>query len=147
MREEAAWVLAPLALLLPLALATHDSGCVYTSADPSTVNVFDTPLFGRLYDEERDNPVGTQPPVPGSGFLLGGGTWLRQESNGLPGMQRGYCQSSELPSPTAPLAAAGARDDCLTGSCFPPSPLPCLIIDSDPIIDETCTHGGDRLIF
>ena len=61
--------------------------CEPTSADPTTYNVVDV-LGTTFYAEERGNPLGTSPPVPGSGLLLGQGTWVYEESNGWPGLQR-----------------------------------------------------------
>jgi hypothetical protein len=119
--------------LAPLATATHDTGCVFTFADPASTNVIVSPLDGRtFYDEERGNPLGV--PVPLSGFfigpgpepLAGQGTWLYEETNGLANLQRGGIG--------------------LTGSCFPADGDLCLLIDEDPIEDENCTHGRDAII-
>lgn len=116
------------ALAALVAFAPHvsaQSGCTPTSADPSTLNEFDA-NGNHYYVEERGNPLGTSPPVPGSGFVLGDGTWIYQESNLLAGLQRGGIG--------------------LTGSCLPPDPAPCVIIDKDPINDETCGSGPDTII-
>jgi hypothetical protein len=120
-------LLGSLLVLVAMAAAPALSLCVPTSADPGTYNRIDLPDGRTFYLEERGNPLGTQPPVPGSGFVLGDGTWLYEESNGLPGLQRGGIG--------------------LTGSCFPPQPAPCLVFDQDKINDETCGRGPDTLVW
>jgi hypothetical protein len=108
-----------LALVAPLTAATHDTGCVITSWQ-GPVSVIVSPVDGRSFYIIEDSPPG----VPGGG-LPGDGIWVYEESNGLGGIQRG---------------GVG-----LTGSCLPPEPF-CLLIGADPIIDETCGHGPDRLV-
>lgn len=65
--------------------AGHEPECVPESANPEDINQVDVG-DATFYIEERDSELG---PVPGSGLFFGGGTWIYEESNGLPGMQRG----------------------------------------------------------
>ncbi len=75
-----------IAMTLALALfaftgvgSAAEEPCTVTSADPASVIT-----VGDIYIEDRDGAG-----VPGSGLIVGGGTWVYQESNGLPGLQRG----------------------------------------------------------
>src|SRR5688572_13042402 len=96
-------------------------GCFPTSPNPATVNTFSDPLTGNLYYiEVRGSSIPTSPPLPGSGLLLGQGTWVYQETNGLWDLQRG---------------GVGAM-----GTCFPPMP-PCLLVGQDPLTDVNCGAG------
>jgi hypothetical protein len=108
--------------IAPFGAANHDAGCVPGGADPATYNVIVSPLDGRtFYIEERGDPLGA--PVPGSGFLLGDGTWTWEETNGLPGLQRGGEER-----------------------CYPSDDL-CIFIEVGlGPEDENCGHGPDRLI-
>lgn len=116
-----------LLILLTLAVlptVPADPGCEPTAADSSTVNV--VPIQGATYYlEERETmgPLQTSPVLPGSGLLLGQGTWAYRESNGLPGLQRGG-PGMTICSPTAPL-------------CVRPA--------SDPVEDEACGAPADEL--
>ena len=118
--------LAVAASIVPLVNADHDIGCEPTSADPATYNIVDLPDGTRLYVEERavPEPANTNPPIPGSGFVLADGTWIYQESNGVDGLQRG-----------------GTSIPCL------PAEDPCLVTGVDPVNDENCGHGPDTILF
>ena len=63
-----------LALALPVATADHQ--------DAETCTVDTAIAVGDLYVDERGT-LG----VPGSGAVLGGGTWFYMESNGVEGLQ------------------------------------------------------------
>jgi len=127
-------ILAALAVagsLVPFVNADHDIGCEPSSADPASYNRIDLPDGTILYVEERavGEPANTNPPVPGSGFVLGiagegEGTWIYQESNGVDGLQRG-----------------GTSIPCL------PAEDPCLVTGVDPVNDENCGHGPDTILF
>lgn len=112
-------------MAVPAATATHPS-CTPEQADPSSINEIDLTSAGEglFYLEERNSAAGA---VPGTGFVTGDGTWFYEEDNTLDGLQRGGIG--------------------ITGSCFPPEPLPCVLIDEDPITDENCDHGPDAIIF
>jgi hypothetical protein len=111
----------------------HERSCTPTAADPSTYTVVDLqPAGGDVYYvEDRgagnwmiDPPI--TPPPPGWGFFFGDGTSAYQESNDIPGLQRGGL------------------------ICFPSNvhqALPCLIMDEQVPSDQTCGQGPDRLIF
>jgi hypothetical protein len=114
--------LALLGFLVPLASATHDTGCVPTSVDPATYRVVAEPVSGRtFYDLEED--VAPNPNIPGGGVLWASGTWVYEEANGLDGLQRG--------------------DVGVLGPCLDPF---CGFLDEDAVQDETCGHGADDLI-
>lgn len=112
-------------LAVPSMTALHDQGCEVGQADPATVNVVDLTIIGGglYYFEERESSVSSSPPVPLSGFATGRGTWVYQEVNGLPGLQR------------------GSMDGLF---CLPREQV-CFVAFDDPIIDESCTHGFDHL--
>ena len=138
------------------AWADHDAGCVATGADPATMTTFDlsgrvVPLWGSLgiwYVEERGvpPPLNTDPAIPGSGFILGDGTWAYEESNGVPGLQRGGCGGlmwTPAPPPGLPVSPQGPA---AANRCTPCLPFedPCLF-GVDPVNDENCGHGPDTL--
>jgi hypothetical protein len=109
------------------AAATHGQNCVPGQADPSTVIVIDHPVTGqKFYWEETGNPLGTNPPIPGTGYLLGGGTWMYEESNTVPGLQRGFISLFCEP--------------------FPGEPLPPLWSACNSPMDKSCGHGPDTMI-
>src|SRR5687767_10914103 len=124
---------------LPMAAATHDIDCTPTQADPSTVQHVRSPDGRLFYLEERGTPLPY--PVPLSGFLLGEGTAVYEETFAVVGLQRGGCSPGYLPGPPR------AQDDCLTsGRDLCPTrdtPVPCIVWDWDPIMDENCGHGSD----
>lgn len=70
-------------------VSTPPPPCIPTEADPGTYSEVTLPDGQTYYVEERGNPIGTYPPIPGSGFVLGEGTWVYREANTLPGLQRG----------------------------------------------------------
>ena len=136
-------VVASVVAWLPLTNADHDEGCVPTSARPENVWVMPAGYYGGpLYVEERQNgenpetpgpageprgydvPSPTTPAPPFWGFFFGGGTWIYEEWNDVPGLQRGGSGSP----------------------CIPPPPLFCLS-GADPILDENCGHGMDHQWF
>jgi len=96
--------------------------CEPTEAPAWSYNVFFV-NGNTYYIEERGGVYG--PTVPFSGMLLGGSTWIYQETNALTGLQRGGIG--------------------LLGSEFPPGG-PTLIYGEDPINDETCGNGPDQII-
>ncbi len=130
-----------LAAVVAVAMASGTSvaQCVVTSVPAGDYSYND----GTLYIEERQNCVNfqpdggrgagcgydevppTAPPPYDWGFVFGGGTWHYQEQNTLSGMQAGgFGVIPETPG-------------CGT--------VPCIIFD-DPVTDETCGSGPDRLI-
>ena len=115
-------VLPAIVLMVESVQATHRPDCVPAQAHPDTVNVFPMPLGQPRYLEERDvpSPFATNPPPPFAGALLGNGTWLYQEFNGLAGLQRGG------------------------DTCSDPLNIFCV---QDPVEDESCHHGPDILIW
>jgi hypothetical protein len=78
-----------LLLAAPLAASSHNTGCPLESADPATYNVFFLPW--QRYVEERNvpPPLNPVPPIAGTGAAAGDGTWIYDETNGVPGLQRG----------------------------------------------------------
>jgi hypothetical protein len=136
--------LGGVAALIAIAMvsATGLAQCTVTSAPASDVNTVPGVVTGAIYIEERqncvNNPAGNRgtgcgydeappvsPPPVMWGFIFGGGSWFYEEQNGLPGMQAGgFGIIPETPG-------------CGT--------IPCIIFD-DPVNDETCGSGPDRLI-
>lgn len=109
-------LVAMVLLMLPIGTAEGDPPCTPTSADPATYEIL--PIPGKtFYHEERNSPAG--PSFPGLGFLLGDGTWVYEESNGLPGLQRG-----------------GSSLD-----------VEWFAFNTDSVNDETCGAGPDTLYF
>lgn len=105
-------------LLVPPAMATHDEGCVPEGTANAITLGFGGIGSGTYYLEPR-------PLILALGILVSE-WWLYEETNGVPWLQRGGIG--------------------LLGSSFPPSPLPGVISNEDPINDENCGHGRDRVI-
>jgi hypothetical protein len=114
--------LALLSAWVPFAAATHDSGCVPTSVDPTTYLLVVSPVDGRTFYDLEEN-IGPNPYIPGGGVIWASGTWFYEEVNALAGLQRG--------------------DVGVFGPCIDPF---CTFIDEDPVLDETCGHGPDDLL-
>lgn len=147
--------------LAPLANATHVDPCEVASAPVGSYLEIDTPDGKKYYQEERGNPFGT--PIPMSGFFFGAdadgdgvpellegeGSWTYEESNGLVGLQRGGIGLLGDWFPPGCDQEWGPLVNLTTPSVHPenaPEGVPCLIIDEDPINDETCHAGPDTLI-
>lgn len=139
----------------PIANATHVPNCEPSSAPPGSY--WEIPVGDRLiYQEERGNPVAPLGVMtaPGLSYLFGPdrdgdgvgeplegeGSWTYQENNVYAGLQRGGDEGGSL------------------GGLFPPGcdanpnwhlsdkTVPCLIVEFDPIEDETCHQGADYLM-
>src|SRR5688572_17074632 len=70
--------------------ANGEDGCVPGGADPSTYYQVDANGHTYYVEERNALTAGIGPvPIPTSGFLTGEGTWTYEETNGVPGLQRG----------------------------------------------------------
>lgn len=115
--------------------AANNEECVPEAADPATYDVLDLPDGTRLYLNSRCRPLSdplTQDPTPYpcnavTAFVLGDGFFIYQEANGLPGLQRGGVNALLCENPL------GEPDPFCTAA--------------DPINDENCGRGPDRMLF
>ena len=165
-----------LMMLAPLAAATHATGCTPTSARPELINEIDA-AGNEYYEEERceggqygtdgndhclrqdpgrdllgDDGAGLLPGIPhpaihNEGFILSNGTWLYQESNPFGDtLQRGGTGLTGAWFPPG-CDQTWTLSQFIESQTLPGGTGPCLLIDEDPINDETCTHGPDTIIF
>jgi hypothetical protein len=111
--------------LVPIATGTHDQGCVPTAAEYYTEFIVNGELY---YLIESEPLVVANTPVPGSGFLIGRGTWIYKEINGLLGPQQ-------------------PGDDCKPFFPTPETLLYHLTHPCDPNFAEDCGHGSDEYVF
>lgn len=127
-----------IAVIVQGGYAMHTSGCVPEAADSSTYTMVTPPDGGTYYVEERPNDGSSgsgsgydveppmAPPPPAWGFLVGDGTYVYEEGNGVPGLQRG--------------------DEGALGPCLVTILVFCILSQIDQVADENCGHGPDRAL-
>jgi len=128
------WSAAFAALSIAVLSPASAQGCVPDQAW-NVIEVDLRPVDHLYYLEDRGCPT-PDTMFPSCGVLIGDGTWVYYESNGVPGLQRG---------------GIGLTGDCFPGhGTIPPDPsgdlVPCLLIDEDPITDDACGAGPDHIL-